>query len=289
MIVHLPRSLSELWSLLAEAPGARVMAGGTDLLVRLRAGLDRTDATERTGKADAATALCCLERIPELRGVDCDKGQLRIGAATPLTTILENQDVATRLPMLHAACRCLGSPLIRHQATLGGNICTASPAGDTLPALYALGAEVELATSNGTRRLPMDGFITGPGRTLLQPAELLTAVHIPLPAPNALQYYEKVGKRRALAISVASLAALLRLEGQRITEARLALGSVAPTVVRCTQVEHWLAGRPLDAETLHHAAGMVREVVRPITDVRATAAYRRIVAGNLLLRLGGHQ
>ena len=274
MSVHLPRSLDDLWPLLRD-PDMRIMAGGTDLLVKRRAGL-------------MPGPICCLERIPELRGISDTDSFLRIGAATILTEILESAAVAAHWPVLAQAARVLGSPLIRHQATLGGNIVTASPAGDTLPALHVLDAAVDLASAGGVRTMPVAEFITGPGRTRLEPGEILAAVRIPRPAPGAIQHFEKVGKRQALAISVASLAAVLRLDGGRIQTIRLALGSVGPTVLRCDAAEQWLTGRELHADTLRQATDMVRASVRPITDVRATADYRRQVAGNLLLRLETH-
>jgi len=190
----------------------------------------------------------------------------------------------------------LGSPPIRNMGTLGGNICTASPAADTLPPLVALGAEVELASVHAqrlvTRRLPLDQFLLGPGRTALAPGEVLTAVLAPLPPASTgqsgrcVQHFEKVGRRSALAVAVVSLAAVLQL-GPRgvVTEARLAWGSVAPTIWRCAEAEAFLTGRTLTLTSLRGAAALVRQQVRPISDVRASADYRREVAGNLLLRL----
>lgn len=163
------------------------------------------------------------------------------------------------------------------------------PAGDTLPALYALGAQVTLMSRNSERVMDVADLIIGPGRTALEPGEILARVRIPLPKPGTVQHFEKVGRRRALAISVASLAALLRLDGDIIRDIRLTCGSVAPTVLRCAEAEAWLTGRTLTSGNLRHAAGLVRAAVRPIDDVRATADYRRQVAGNLLLRLEAHR
>ena len=273
MNVHLPTTLAQLWPLL-DRPHVAIMAGGTDLLVRQRQ------------TASPITDLCCLERIRELADVYQDSDGLRIGALTTLTELLESQTVTTALPLLHAALRQLGSPLIRNQATLGGNICTASPAGDTLPPLYALDARLEIVARDSRRMVAIDDFITGPGRTTLRPGEILAAVHIPRPAPGAVQHFEKVGRRRALAISVASLAAVIPLDRGLIHGARLALGSVGPRVLRCREAESCLQGRPLTREPLTQAATLIRQTVQPISDVRATAEYRRQVAGNLMLRLG---
>ena len=202
MSVHLPRALAELWPLL-DTPGMQAMAGGTDLLVQRR-------------NKPAHHDICCLERLTELRGIQNADGIMRIGAATTLTELLEHEETASRLGVLHQALRGLGSPLIRNQATLGGNICTASPAGDTLPALHVLEAELELQSQHESRILPLSDFITGPGKTVLGPGEILVAVRVPLPRASIVQHFEKVGKRRALAIAVVGMAALLRLENDVI-------------------------------------------------------------------------
>ncbi len=268
--VFRPDCPEALWPLL-EA-GARPMAGGTDLLVRLR----------RQPPCDVAL----LEGIPGLDGVGLADGQLRLGATATHARLLAHPLVRERLPVLSRALAVLGSPLVRNMGTLGGNIATASPAGDTLPPLYALEATVELASRRGTRRLPLADFILGPGCTALARGEIVTAVLVPPPPPDALQHFEKVGRRDALAVAVASLAAVIvRDEAGQVTEARLAVGSLGPTVTRCPQAEAYLLGRGLDRETLATVGRRIREAVSPIDDIRATAAYRLRLAGNLPLRL----
>ena len=265
-----PKHLEQLWPLLED--GATVMAGGTDLLAR------------RRGKAPAFVA--CLERIESLYGVSEEAGRIRLGACETHTRLLRSPLVQGRLSVLAAALSVLGSPLVRNMGTLGGNIVTASPAGDALAPLYALDAQVELASRLGTRRVPLAGFITGPGRTGLEPGEIVSAVHVAPPDASALQHFEKVGRRKALAISVVSLAAVIRMDcGGAVADVRLALGSVGPMVVRCPRAEALLAGRRLDREALLAAGQLIREEISPIDDLRASAAYRRDVAGNLLLRL----
>jgi xanthine dehydrogenase FAD-binding subunit len=278
MNVLFPRDLPGLFAALAE-PGARVLAGGTDLLVRLRSHHEPT------------AILVSLDRVAGLRGIVEESGgelhrTLRLGAACTHAELLAHPLVRARLPVLAQALAELGSPPIRNMGTLGGNLCTASPAGDTLPPLAVLGAQVELISASRTRRLPLDTFITGPGRTALESGEVLAAVHVPLPGADALQHFEKVGRRNALAVAVVSLAALVRTgRGGKVAEARLAWGSVAPTVWRCPEAEAALVGRRLTLTALAEAAALVRARVRPIDDVRASADYRREVAGNLLLRL----
>lgn len=277
MNVLAPRSLPELFAALGE-PGARLLAGGTDLLVRLR-------AAAREGRA-APAVLVRLDGVPELHGITrAADGAFRLGACCTHAELLAHPDLRAMLPALAAALAELGSPPIRNMGTLGGNICTASPAGDSLPPLVVLGAELELASEAGMRRLPLAEFITGPGRTQLRPGEVLAAVRAAPARGFAVQHFEKVGRRNALAVAVVSLAALLRLERGRVAEARLAWGSVAPTVWRCPEAEAELVGGRLTLTALERAARVVRERVRPIDDIRAGAAYRREVAGNLLLRL----
>jgi CO/xanthine dehydrogenase FAD-binding subunit len=274
--VFTPHSLPELWTALAEAPGAMAYAGGTDLLVKRRAGLLDPPA------------LIHLARIPELHGVVEQADELRLGAACTHRELLDNDLVQAHLPVLVQALRELGSPLIRNMGTLGGNVCTASPAGDTLPPLYVLDAEVEICAQSGTRRLPVRQFITGPSQTLLQPGEIVAAVWVRRPEGWTVQHFEKVGLRNALACSLVSLAALLRINVEGgIERAALAWGSVGPTVMVCPEVERRLIGEKLALPVLREAAALARIAVSPIGDIRADADYRRTVAGNLLLRLAG--
>jgi CO/xanthine dehydrogenase FAD-binding subunit len=273
-LVLLPRSMNELWGMMRDLPDAAVYAGGTDILVKMRSG------------AIPPKDLICLERIQALKGVVDHGDRMVILAATPFSHLLREPAITKQLPVLAEAVACLGSPLIRNMGTIGGNVCTASPAGDTLAPLYALNARVELASETGVRSLPIDRFIPGPGRTLLETGEILSAIHVEKPHPEAIQYFEKVGRRNALACSLASMAAILRLSDDGIVmEASLAWGSVGPTVITCPGAAANLIGRPLSMDRLTEAAAIVQKAVCPITDIRATADYRRAVAGNLLLRL----
>ena len=272
--VLLPRSLDELWAMMRDCPDAAVYAGGTDLLVKIRSGVM------------SRKRLICLERIQELKGVEDQGNRVVVRAATTFTELLRDSVVATHFPVLAKAVSELGSPLVRHMGTIGGNICTASPAGDTLPPLVAIKAVVCLSSGKGIRSLPIERFIVGPGQTVLESGEILSAIHIEKPHPQSIQHFEKVGRRNALACSLASMAAVIRLsEDGNVSAASLAWGSVGPTVITCSEAVDALIGRPLSLESLSEAAAIVRQAVRPITDIRATADYRREVAGNLLLRL----
>lgn len=272
--VHAPQDLDALLRLLADRPGAALMAGGTDLVPRSRT------------RGGLPEDVILLRDVPQLHGVTEGDEGLRIGAATTHAALLASPHVRDGLPVLAQALGCLASPAIRNMGSIGGNLCTASPAGDTLPPLHVLDARVELASSQGLRELPVADFLLGPGRTALQPGEALTAILVPTPVGFAVQHFEKVGLRRAMSIAVVSLAAMLRLDTRgRILDARLAWGSAGPTIIRCPEAEAALVGRRPSLTALKDAAKFVRQAVRPIDDLRASADYRREVAGNLLLRL----
>ena len=276
--VILPGSLDELWRCFEDKPQAAVYAGGTDLLVGVYNGLVNPEA------------LICLDRVEELKGIG-ERGEcIRIGSCATHVQLLDDPLIKSHLPVLWQAIRGIGSPLIRNMGTIGGNICTASPAGDTLPPLYALKAEVELRSKEGVRRMPIGDFITGPGATRLQRAEILAGVWVKKPGEYNLHHFEKVGLRNALSCSVVSMAALLRIAPDGVVEkAAFAWGSAGPTIITCREVEGALIGGKLTAARLGEAAALVLKAVYPISDVRANADYRRTVAGNLLLRLGNVQ
>lgn len=281
--VFRPGTLEELWALQNDHPAARVFAGGTDLLV-----------WRRQGRIEA-TPLICLERIEALRGITVEGSEVRIGAAETHAGLLEHPVIGELFPVLTMALASLGSPHIRRMGTIGGNIVTASPASDSLPPLQVLDAEVELVSPARSRRMPLASFVIGPGRTVLLPDEILSAVILSIPPRQLHQHFEKVGLRAAMACAVASLAAMLELAADgTITSVRLAWGSVGPTVVRAPAVEEALTGKPLTRKTLTAVIPLIQQAIAPIDDLRASAAYRRTVAGNLPLRLlrfvpaGGH-
>jgi len=275
--VYLPSSMQALWACLKDNPDAALFAGGTDLFVKMRA--EKLDAP----------ALVGLERIPDLQGINEDSNNIRIGATVTHAELLRHPAVKEHLPVLCRALSTLGSPPIRNMGTIGGNICTASPAGDTLPPLYVLQAWIETVSASDTRLMPIADFIRGPGKTRLKAGEIIAAVHVEKPAGVHLHHFEKVGQRKSMACAIASLAALLQLSSsQTIAKAHLAWGSVGPAVVTSRDIEDFLIGKKLTRETLAAAADMISRVVTPIDDIRASADYRRRVSGNLLLRLLPH-
>jgi len=266
-VVH-PRSVEEAVGFLSA--GGRPVAGGTDLLVELRTTQKPPDR------------LVVVGRIPELTRIEHDTDHARIGAAVSHAELLESP-VAERLPILRQALSTIGGPAIRAMGTLGGNAANASPAADGLIPLYLLDADVEVRGPDGTRTVPIHSFIRGPGSTDLHTDELICSFTLRFPEEPPLSYFRKVGRRQALVIAVASLGALLWMDGGRVRAARLALGSVAPTVLRPVQVEEALAGRTLNVAELDDIARTLRQETRPIDDLRAPADYRRQVAGSLLL------
>ncbi len=269
-----PASLEELFAMLDRHIEALPMAGGTDLLVKLRREAGRDDRP-----------LLLLSGVAELQGIADTGKRISIGAATPLSHLITDPLIRQHAPLLVRAAETIGAPAVRNMATIGGNIGTASPAGDTLPPLYLLGADVDLASPHGRRRLPIGEFVAGPGRTRLQGREIITRIFLPHAEPFPFQTFDTVGLRRSLAVAVASFAGMVRLSAKgEVEEARFAWGSVAPTVVRIPALEAELAGARLDAATIRRAAETARLGISPIDDIRATADYRRSVAANLLVR-----
>ena len=247
MDVHTPRTLDEALRLKAELPEARFLQGGTDVMVELTFGHSRPDA------------LLDLSELAELRGFAEDDGVLRLGAGLTYTEAMR-APLATLLPALAEAARTVGSPQIRNRGTIGGNLGTASPAGDALPPLLVERARVEMASVRGVRTLPLDEFLLGVKRNALEPDELVTSVRV-TPSGGA-QTFMKVGPRNAMVIAICSLAVVVDPEAG---EVRASFGSAATTVKSVTV--------PLaDAGVLPER---VAEAASPIDDVRATAAYRR--------------
>lgn len=272
--VYLPPNLDELWQCFAENPEALVYAGGTDVLVNMRNGIVNPQT------------LICLERIGKLKGITESPTHVRVGACSTLSHLLEHSLINKHYPVLIKALQTLGSPLIRQMGTIGGNICNASPAGDTLPPLYVLQAEIEIKSSQSSRIISISEFISGPRQTQLREGEIVSAVILKKGQDFNVQHFEKVGLRKALACSVVSMAALLKLSDEGIVKnAYLAWGSIGPTVVTSDACEKFLIGKKLTRETLEVAASNISQEATPIDDVRAEDAYRKTVAGNLLLRL----
>ncbi len=266
-----PKTLAEAREGLAQ--GATKVAGATDLLV----------VDHATGR-EHASVLNVLG-IAELQGIRVEDDQLSIGAACTFTQIRQSPEVAKHAPLLVHAAATIGAAQIQNRATIGGNIANASPAGDSLPALLALGAMIAVSGPRERRIVPYNAFHTGYRTTVLGADELIERVFIPLPSP-AVQIFRKVGTRAAQAISKVVVGfASDRLDHQVLANARLAMGSVAAVPVRLHEVEILIEDNPLTANLADRAASLVEKTIWPIDDVRSTAEYRRHVAGQVVRRL----
>jgi len=263
---HEPTSLAEACRMMAElGGGVRPIAGGTDLVVNMRR---RTVAPEH---------VVSLGRIKELCAMDLSERVFTIGACCTVASLAESSAIASRFHALGEGALSLGSPLVRNLATAGGNLVTARPAADLPPPLMAYGASVTLRSSQEQRVVPLDQFFVGPGRTIMKPTEILTSIVFETSPPFSGSSYIKLGTRRALEISIVSVASFLALErpGGRIQFARIVLGSVAPVPMRARDAENMLIGeipgQPLFVKAGETASGESR----PIDDHRGTAGYRR--------------
>jgi xanthine dehydrogenase small subunit len=270
---HSPTTLAETYDLLSERGGAlKIMAGGTDLMVLMNAHV--LDASE----------FLDIWQVNELRGIEDDGDQLRIGALTTYTQLIKSELVQQHAPSLVAASRTIGAIQIQNRGTIGGNIVNASPAGDSLPVLAAYDAEVELGRARGTRRVPFNHFYTGYRRTVIEPDELVLSVRLPKLKEGEVDFFWKVGTRRAQAISKTVMAVRARINHTRIDSISIAVGSVAPTVVRAIETERLLTGSIVNDALINEARRTIAREITPITDLRSTERYRRIVTGNVLVK-----
>jgi CO/xanthine dehydrogenase FAD-binding subunit len=272
--VATPTNLEEVYELLAErGRRAKIIAGGTDLMVGLNA------------KSLAAEEFIDIWRLNELRGIDDEGETIRVGALTTYTQLIRSPLIQISVPALVEASRTIGATQIQNRGTIGGNIVNASPAGDSLPVLSAFDAEVEIGSNRGVRRVSFNNFYTGYRQTVMEPDEILLAVRLRKLKPNERSFFFKVGTRRAQAISKIVMAVKAGTAGAEINSISIALGSVAPTVVRALQTEELLTNAILNATIIEQARRTVSQEVAPITDVRSTEQYRRTVSGNALARV----
>jgi CO/xanthine dehydrogenase FAD-binding subunit len=263
-----PDSVADAMSLLAENDGARVVAGGTDLVVGARG-----------GKHPLPSALIAIHRVTDLAAQEEDPTGARLGALTTHAWIESSARVSAQWSALADASALVGSPATRHAGTLGGNVMNASPAMDTGAPLLVLGADLELRSVRGTRSVSFEDLVSGPGRTTSEPDELLTAVHLPLLPPASGSAYVRLEHRRAMEIAIVGCAALVTLEDDgRVVGARIALSAAAPTCVRTPDAEAVLLGSHHSPELVEESARLAAAAVSPISDVRASAGYRSAMA-----------
>ncbi len=270
-----PASLPEVLDLLGRyGEGVKLIAGGTDLLVQMKQGLIRP------------ARLINLLPLNELKGIATTERGLRIGALSRHADIERSTLLRGGWELLGRACHKVGSPQIRHLGTLGGNLCNASPSADTAPGLLVLEGEVYLASLRGERRVSLETLFKGPGQTVLQEGELLKEVIIP-PSPHQSRVsYLKLGRRKGMDLALVSVAVLLTLGpgGKTFGQVRIGLGSVAPTPIRAREAEKRLVGEPVVEEAIQEAAEVASRECVPITDLRASAEYRREMVKVLVKR-----
>lgn len=270
-----PERLDDALALLAEGAAAgaplTVLAGGTDLLVKWSSGQPRP------------ARVLSLHRLAELRAIGLEGGAVRVGACCTHAQLQRSDEVRRACPGLVEAAATIGAVQVQEQGTLGGNLVNASPAADLPPPLLAARAEVELASREGRRRLPLERFFLGYRRIDLRPDELLAAVHIPVLPARGFERFRKIGTRRAQAIAKICGACRIELDDAGlVASAGVAFGSVAPITVRLAGLEAWLGGRQLDEQTAEQAERLAQQSVQPIDDLRSTADYRRLMVGRLV-------
>ena len=267
-------SVAEATRLLADGgPTARVLAGGTDVIVQAR---------ERTREI---TLFVDIKSIPEAVGLRAANGEgLTLGAAAPCVRIYGDDAVASSYPALIDAASLIGGTAIQGRASFGGNLCNSSPAADAVPPLIALGATALIAGPGGERRVPVSGFTTGPGQNVLEEGEFVVALEVPPPAPASGARFLRFIPRNEMDIAVVNVASSLRFDGDEVAEACVVVGAAAPTALVVEEAGAALVGSPLSEESIAAAAAAARAAVRPIDDMRGSIRQRRHLAGVLTER-----
>lgn len=271
-----PATLPEALGLLAnEGDASAALAGGTDLLLRIRRGVRKYRSVVN------------IKFVPGLTGLTWDaRCGLTMGALTTFRTIEQNEYVRQHYHALVEAARVVAGVQLRNLATVGGNIGNASPSADSVPPLAALGATIEIASAAGTRVVPIEECISGPGRTVLTPGEIFTAVRVPAPQTRSGNAFSRFSPRAAMDIGIASVAASVTLDAEgRCSDCRIALGAVSPIPLRATAAENALRGERITSAIADTSGELAATVTKPISDIRGTAAYRRAIVRTLTMRV----
>ena len=273
---HDPDKLSDALALKAEyLDNARFIAGGTDLLVHMKKKLVKTGH------------LINLSKIDSLSQITQDEQSITIGACVTMAQLCASEIIREKFTALQIGAHSLGNHLIRNRATIGGNVCNASPAGDSLCPLLVYDAKVLLASGENKREVPVDKFFTGPGKSQIQNDEILSGFKLPIPDKSSSAHYIQLGKRKSSEINVVNLASYLEIDTdtKKIISAKIALGSVAPTPIRAKNAEAVLKDKIADESLFYKAAETARrQDCKPIDDFRGSAAYRQAMIGVLTLR-----
>jgi carbon-monoxide dehydrogenase medium subunit len=271
-----PNNLEDAIKFMAESgPRAKILAGGTDVLVQLRGGRFNIDR------------LVNVKNIPELNQVSCSATDgLTLGSAVPCCEVYEDPIIQKLYPGLIDAASLIGGIQIQGRATIGGNLCNAAPSGDSIPSLIAQEAVAIVAGPNGRRNIPVEDFCSGPGRNVLQDGEILVSIHIPAPKSNSGSHFLRFIPRNEMDIAVANSAVSVLLDDskQRIVSGRIAIGSVGPTVIFAKDASNLLAGKEANEATIEEAAEATQKVASPINDMRGTVEQRIHLVGVLTKR-----
>ena len=266
-----PETLKEAYRLMEKSKGgAKYIAGGTDLIGNIKKGVIQPDA------------LVSLKRIKELSGTSQNK-DLVLGSMTRLRDIERDPRIAQKYPALVQAVKALATPQIRNVATIGGNLCNSAPSADCAPPLLVMEASLTLEGPGGAREVPIEDFFKGPGQTCIEAPEILTTISIPPSSEATIIAFLKLG-RVSTDIAVVNAAALVVMDKKKFRQCRLAVGAVAPVPLRLKKVEKLIEGEEIGPELLDRVGQMVEQEVSPITDVRSTEEYRRIMSGVLIKR-----
>jgi len=270
--IHRPRTIGEALMLLSELEDARPIAGGTDIIPLLR------------DRVLHAKNLVDLSLIGDLRGIREESSMIHVGPTTTMSQITSSELIKRRAPALVEAARSVGSPQTRNLGTIGGNLCNASPAADSAPALLVLDAEVDLASSEGSRHIMVQEVFAGPKICSLKPEEILTDISFPIPPETSTTSFQKLGRRRGYTLSQVNAASYLEFDGPVCCDARLALGAVASKPLRVREAEEILWNRRLSEKLVEEASSLCSGLVHPIDDIRASANYRRAMSCILVRR-----
>jgi CO/xanthine dehydrogenase FAD-binding subunit len=262
-----PQSLLETLALISEYQGrAKIIAGGSDLLAKMKKGLPMPEV------------LINVECVDELHYINHSSGKgLRIGAATSLSSLGKSDLILSKFPVLAQAINSMASPFLRNRATIGGNLCNAAPSADTVPALIVLGSKVKISGLDFEKVVRVEEFFTGPGQTVLKPGQMVTEIQVPDLSPGCSAVYLKQKRRNGADLAVVGVAALLTLgkDHETLKDVRIALGAVAPTPIRSRKAENILNGRKLTPEILIEAGKAAAAESSPIDDSRSSADYRK--------------
>jgi CO/xanthine dehydrogenase FAD-binding subunit len=273
---HAPTTVEAALGILAEeGPTTRVIAGGTDVMVRVRRGM----------VADGETSLLSVHKIDDMRGVRLTADEVIIGAATTAADLVDDRVIHEHIPILGVVADCLASAQIRSRATIGGNLANASPAGDLINPLLLLDSRLTLASAGDERTVGVEEFFVGPGEALLRRDELLVDIRVALPATGRVFRFQKAGRRPAMECSVVTAGLAYTPTDGTLTDVRFAFGSVAPVPLRGHATEAALEGQAPTPETIEIAARAAESEVSPISDIRGSAAYRRALIGEYVRRL----